>query len=994
MRTTKNTVVFALTAALAGSTLGCSGAGAEEVRAETATAALVDRPAARLLLTPAMLARLKARAASGDAAWTELKRRCDDYTTGTFHPPNGTAYATYPNVGQGYQGEEYPPVVRALGLCYRTTSDAGEQSRYGAAGARLLDAMSTPVGSGGQSPSTDSGYGIRNYVVGMALGFDWLYPALSSATKTRVVSSMNTWIDWYDQSGFIKDDPIGNYFAGYFLAKTAASLATEGENAKAATYWDDVVSRMWGTLVKPQFTQHMAGGGWPEGWGYGRKAVLSMAEVLWSVKTAKNLDWWQEVPLARDQTRYVAHFAWPSLQHMDDQGTIRAGANLRPSAELMNGLASLLEATGDASAATARGVSADIAAAAGDDSAPWSKFLYGEPAAAKAASSTNGLSHFARGPGHVAVRSSWARDAAWGALAGGAYINADYSGEQLFNAGGVSVVVGDQPLLINPTGFLPQNGGTAGEDLVYEDSYGTRQRRLYNTFFVNDASNPFNPGQNSFDPSKSSAHIERFEDRGTFVHARAVGLEDQYGSSSAHPVSQFTRDLVFVRPGTFVLFDRTTVASAGADQWLSFHTPVAPRSVAAADATQRHFDVAAGSTLVGSIRTLLPKNASTSTVSLPASAARLEVHAPVRAASQDWLTLVTASSTPGNAVRLSPEDGNVTSGDVLGVELGAPHHHVVLFARDHAAIAAVTNVAYTVGKTAGEHVLVDVAPSSTGYGVTATASGDDWHVVVSPGGPLEVSANKTLSFTLSATGGVSAGTGTAPDPTTPDSDPKTPDAEDPTTPDPPTTDPTDPSTPPDARTVTFTSGVDGYAGTVDASIASLDYSSSKNPEGTVYKVDGMLYTYTLAYAAKALLRFDVSSIPANAVIRSASLSVTAESWVNSQSLIGNFLATPWDLTGASFGWTSGGAGSAWSVPGIGSGDVAGPRFLLTGIDASGYQRKTAELDPASVERWVREPSTNHGVLLTNPNSNRVLRLFSSEAKNAAQRPTLSVTYTE
>ena len=50
----------------------------------------------------------------------ELKKRCDDYATGTIYPPNGNAYPNYPNVGQGYQGEEYLPVIRALGLCYRT----------------------------------------------------------------------------------------------------------------------------------------------------------------------------------------------------------------------------------------------------------------------------------------------------------------------------------------------------------------------------------------------------------------------------------------------------------------------------------------------------------------------------------------------------------------------------------------------------------------------------------------------------------------------------------------------------------------------------------------------------------------------------------------------------------------------------------------------------------------------------------------------------------
>jgi hypothetical protein len=64
--------------------------------------------------------------------------------------------------------------------------------------------------------------------------------------------------------------------------------------------------------------------------------------------------------------------------------------------------------------------------------------------------------------------------------------------------------------LINATGWLPQNAGTAGEDLVYNDGYGDAGRRLYNTFFVDDPSNPKNPGQNSFGPSESKAHIDRF----------------------------------------------------------------------------------------------------------------------------------------------------------------------------------------------------------------------------------------------------------------------------------------------------------------------------------------------------------------------------------------------------------------------------------------------------------------------------------------------------
>ncbi|HYJ08797.1 MAG TPA: hypothetical protein VEX18_07300, partial [Polyangiaceae bacterium] len=162
MRLSTHHLAFTFVAVLSSTVLGCSGASelpdltAEDVGCREEM--LVAPPAARLILTDAVITRLKARAAAGDTAWTALEKLCEDYTTGTMYAPDANAYPSYPNVGQGYQGEEYPPVVRALGLCYRTTTDTAAQARYGEAGARLLDAMSTPVASGGQNPATDSGY--------------------------------------------------------------------------------------------------------------------------------------------------------------------------------------------------------------------------------------------------------------------------------------------------------------------------------------------------------------------------------------------------------------------------------------------------------------------------------------------------------------------------------------------------------------------------------------------------------------------------------------------------------------------------------------------------------------------------------------------------------------------------------------------------------------------------------------------------------------------
>jgi hypothetical protein len=748
-------VVAVLTSACGGS--GSSSSCVEAPAVASKQEQLTERPSARLFLTDDVVARLQQRAAAGDPAWTELAAKCDGWATGTMHAPNGSDYAKFPSVGEGYQGDEYLPVIRGLGLCYRTVRgvNAEAEARYAAAGGRLLEAMSTPPSAGGMSPATNWGYGIRHYGVGMAIGYDWLYPALSSSLRERVITSLNTWIDWYDGAGFLRNEPIGNYFAGYLLAKTTAAIATEGDNPKASAYWQDVETRLWGTLAKEQFGERLRGGGWPEGWGYGKKAVLSIAETLWAAKTAKNLDWWSELPQLTEQARYVTYFAWPSLKHMDDQGTIRAGTHLRASAELTSGLSTILQASGDGYAGKVRGFADDIVATAGDDREPWARFLYGDPNAARASYTDQPLSYVAEGPGHVAMRSTWDKDAVWAELAGGSYINAPDSAEQMFNSGSISVVQGDTPILINATGWIPQVAGSAGENFVHDDAHGQRQRRLYNTFFVDDASNLFNPGQNNFGPDQSKAHVERYEDGGGYVRARAANIEDQYGWRGTRPVSQFTRDVVYVRPGTFVVFDRTAVAAAGADQWMSFHTASTPTAAAAADPTTRRFDVTAGN-----IRTLLPRNADVKTVALPGGTARLEVHAPERNNAQQWLTVVSAGGGTAEQTRLSAADGNVTAGDAVGVHVRGERDQVVVFSAEHSGVAALSSVEYVVAQAAAaDHVVVDVAPSSNGYAIAAMADdGGALRISVTPGGPFMPSAASVLSFSVGADGHVE-GTG-------------------------------------------------------------------------------------------------------------------------------------------------------------------------------------------------------------------------------------------
>jgi hypothetical protein len=701
--------------------------------------------AARLILTGDVLTRLQMRAAANDTAWTALKAHCDGLVTGTANVPTGNAYPNFPNVGQGYQGDGYLPEILDLGLCYQVIEPTNPTSaaKYAAAGDRLLLAMSTAPSSGGQAPSTDSGYGMRNYGVGMAFGFDWLYPGLQASTRASVVASLNSWVDWYDTSGFSRNAPVGNYFAGYILAKAATAIATDSDNSKAAGYWSDVQNRMFPTLIQSIYAPSMKGGGWPEGWEYGPRSVENYALFFWAVKTGKGLDWFNQIPTVHDEASYLSYFAWPSLKHMDDQGTVHSGVTLTPPGKTAAAMASMLAANGDPSAPTAQSFAADLLATNHDAMAAWEQFLYWDSAQKQSAYSAQPLSYFASGPNHVAVRSTWQKDAVWGSFVPGTYIDSTDSGEQSYNAGAVAIVQGDKPILVNATGQLPQVAGTPGEDFVYNDSYGSGTRQLFNTF----GATGIKPA--AYGPDTASTHAQGIEDNGTFVHARGVQLEQMY--EPAGVVSQWTRDFAYVRPGVFVVYDRSTTNAS--DNWVSWHTAVSPTSVATPDATQKRFDVTGGS-----VRMLLPKNPSVKTVPIAAGITRLETHSSN--ASSDFLTVVTVGATP-DEVRLSTSDGNVMSGSLVGVHVLSTRNAVVLFNADHAAAAKTSSATYRVAQSAAaDHVIFDMVPS-TGYSVTASSAGGQATVSVQPGGGFQASAQGTLAFVVNTDGSVTPALATA-----------------------------------------------------------------------------------------------------------------------------------------------------------------------------------------------------------------------------------------
>ncbi|HXU72622.1 MAG TPA: DNRLRE domain-containing protein [Polyangia bacterium] len=710
----------------------------------------------RIWLDGSTLASLAQKAQAGSAQWTALRNACNSYLGGTVEYPDGNDYPNLPNIGEGYQGSDYFDPLLNIGLCYQIGSRIGDSNtaQWAAKGADILDKMSNPT----HSPpfSRDDGYGIRFFGAGMAIGYDWLWGALSSSGKAQVYTQLNGWISWFDANGFEHDHPNGNYFAGYYAAKAYAGLATDGDNPSATTLWNDFLDRLHGgganavgshTGVAAYYAKYMAGGGWSEGWGYGPLAVVNMTLPSLAAKTGKGLDLiggGYSYPL--DNGLHLIHFTWPSLSSLDDRDLLHSGADIpgAPSSFTSTVVAAMLARWNHATAPQFHSYARAIRAQHGS-APPWADFLFWDDGAAEQPYTSLPLSYLARGLNAVAMRSDWGATATWASLRASAFVDYDGASEQGFDAGALAIVRGGTPFLVNTFGFIDSafpGTQTDENDLLNELFSGGNPRRIYNTFYNGTT------GQIPVEVDSSPApgtRVARFEDGGSWVALAADHLADVY--PSADGVSAWTRELVYLRPNQFVVYDRTTVSTVS-DEHLNWHLLFTPSAV-----SSTRWDVnnpTAG--FMGAMTTVLPAGAQVSAVNVfnLSKVYRLEVRAPSPAANMQWLTVFdTASSAAAVAAASKLTSSSNVSGALLASSGG---NAAVLFGASGTVSGAVT---FSEPAAATRVVVSDLAPS-TSYAVSVSVSGGAHAVTVQPGAGFTTTANGTLAVSISATGAVTA----------------------------------------------------------------------------------------------------------------------------------------------------------------------------------------------------------------------------------------------
>ena len=188
-----------------------------------------------------------------------------------------------------------------------------------------------------------------------------------------------------------------------------------------------------------------------------------------------------------------------------------------------------------------------------------------------------------------------------------------------------------------------------------------------------------------------------------------------------------------------------------------------------------------------------------------------------------------------------------------------------------------------------------------------------------------------------------------------------------------------------STTVVLQEGLNGYAGTSDTYIDT--YSKTSNFGNTATMIG--------AENQEALVRFDLSSIPSDATVSSATL----EFYISSNNgnsggntiVINHILNRNWVESQAT--WNVYATGSNWATPGLGSGtDHAASTDATASVGYAPVNVWAAFSITSLVQNWVNGVIPNNGVLLHSGNGPRVVA-NSSESTQTSLRPKLTITYT-
>jgi hypothetical protein len=408
-----------------------------------------------------------------------------------------------------------------------------------------LTYQQTGAGQGGfTSIYMDSNYPSRNLGKNIAIGYDWLqdYIGFSPALKAESSELLVKWNDYLRDSGFRTYNPANNYGAGTYVSRMMTAIALSGgrhsdgerivEEMKA--YREDWII----PLLQNPAKSHK-GGFWSEGWAYGTGAARSVLlaglafEVSGLGQAAAERAWTSEL------TMHLIT-ASPTFTTVYDGGD---GGSPRSLPE--SNLFSLMTAL-DQNPTTRAYDNYILQNRTNANSEDFIDLMYRDTDAAANFWSQEPLHHRAEGAELFVARADWNYDSTWMAFQLGNLVSA-------FSPG--------------PPGHLQLQRG-ADMILVNAPSYGNdyasaRKSTHSNLVLIDDGGDGVQNYRHSMGVWFGEPGIvtTAYEAENNYVYI-AGDYHSAYSHSSnpggGGPVSELTRQVVYLRPDFVIVHDRAT----------------------------------------------------------------------------------------------------------------------------------------------------------------------------------------------------------------------------------------------------------------------------------------------------------------------------------------------------------------------------------------------------------------------------------------------------
>jgi parallel beta-helix repeat protein len=595
----------------------------------------------------------------------------------------------------------------------------------------------------------------------VALVYDWCYDLLSPTQRQIYRDYMNQLLHelWnpfnnptHEWDGWGVEDPGNNFYYSFMLGTAYAGLAMHGENPSPpslpfrGTTYNDILEFLYARIEQQSIDEHLntwgKGGAWHEGNNYGLLSKRYIIEMFTLLRDAGAPDFMNQTDFVREALLYHLYSMSPDFS-MGYPGGDLAGGTDPYDIDFMLLATHALEGTVEAEYAQYFANHVQV-------SEPWSWWEFIQPHGVlfrdpdipeRDWRNELPLHYFAEGGGWMNSRSGWGED--------------DVS---------VSFVCTNRI-----QGHQSQDQAAF---LIFKNDFQATHGNLFSNYGIYPLANAFNTLL--IDGNTSQAYgvdwddiptvvrdigfVRKFEGNAEFSYVVGDASDayytnaGQFGNGNQRLLDIFTRELVHIRPGYVVVYDRVTPRNPDHLPTWQLHTENLPTQ------SGNRVDASLGTGQLSNW-TLLPENHTIDVGPHPGGTifgeqdnirsfwTRVDPVTPqanhlllnvlfVRDASDNVLPAVTRVTSQGD--------------NMVGAKITRQGEDdiVVMFSTDPVVDVPVTNVIYDVGlNVESVHMLFGLAPRML-YDVDVVLVGGGYRVTVAQGKELRSSQNGVLSFDM------------------------------------------------------------------------------------------------------------------------------------------------------------------------------------------------------------------------------------------------------